>query len=179
MVRPYKTRTAFTNLTSSPLTIYLNEYLIDDEEVIEYLLLRELIHIKLHMYPSKYGGGLSYAEKFDDILHFFMPKEKVEEIREKMEKRLIEVNMGLQRPLFSPCPFCRALRQGGELLRRGAAVASVVDKRKRKKGPIRLQVRTYRCWLTGLITPVRKYLQVLAPQAFSPHSGTTSATNFT
>jgi len=96
-----------------------------------------------------------------------------------MEKRLIEVNMGLQRPLFSPCPFCRALRQGGELLRRGAAVASVVDKRKRKKGPIRLQVRTYRCWLTGLITHVKKYLQVLAPQAFSPHSGTTSATNFT
>jgi len=95
VVGPYKTRTAFTNLASSPPTIYLNEYLIDDEEVIEYLLLRELIHIKLHMYPSKYGGGLSYAEKFDDILHFFMPKEKVEEIREKMEK-LIEVNRRLQ-----------------------------------------------------------------------------------
>jgi hypothetical protein len=43
VVRPYKTRTAFTNL-SSPLTIYLNEYLIDDEEVVEYLILRELMH---------------------------------------------------------------------------------------------------------------------------------------
>ncbi len=94
VVRPYKTRTAFTNL-SSPPTIYLNEYLIDDEEVVEYLLLRELIHIKLHMYRSRYGGGLSYAAKFDSILHFFTPKEKVEEIREKMEK-LIEVNQRLQ-----------------------------------------------------------------------------------
>jgi hypothetical protein len=23
------------------------------------------------MYPSRYGGGLSYAEKFDSILHFY------------------------------------------------------------------------------------------------------------
>jgi len=62
VVRPYKTRTAFTNLTSSPPTIYLNEYLIDDEEVVEYLILRELIHIKLNMYPPmRYTGGLSYA----------------------------------------------------------------------------------------------------------------------
>jgi hypothetical protein len=38
------------------------------------------------MYRSRYTGGLSYAEKFDSILHFFMSKEKVEEIREKMEK---------------------------------------------------------------------------------------------
>jgi uncharacterized protein YlbG (UPF0298 family) len=86
VVRPY-TRTAFTNLSSSPPTIYLNEYLIDDEEVVEYLIIRELIHISLHMYPPmRYGGGLSYAEKFYGVLHFFMPKEKVEEIREKMEK---------------------------------------------------------------------------------------------
>ncbi len=42
---PYKTRSAFTNLAGSPPTIYLNEYLIDDEEILEYLILRELIHI--------------------------------------------------------------------------------------------------------------------------------------
>jgi len=36
VVRPYKNRTAFTNLSSSPPTIYLNEHLIDDEEVVEY-----------------------------------------------------------------------------------------------------------------------------------------------
>ncbi|MFZ8810777.1 MAG: hypothetical protein ACO2PN_22045 [Pyrobaculum sp.] len=96
VVRPYKTRTAFTNYLSSLPTIYLNEYLINDEEVVKYLIIRELIHIKLNMFRSRYTGGLSYAEKFYGVLHFFMPKEKVEEIREKMEKRLIEVNRRLQ-----------------------------------------------------------------------------------
>jgi hypothetical protein len=91
VVRPYKTRTAFTNL-SSPPTIYLNEYLIDDEEVVEYLILRELIHIKLNMYRSRYTGGLSYAEKFENTLYFLMPKDQVEKIREKIVKKLIKVN---------------------------------------------------------------------------------------
>jgi len=92
-VRLYKTRDAFTNLTSSPPTIYLNKHLIDDEEVVEYLLFREMVHIMLHMYPpTRYGTpSLSYAEKFDSALNFFIPKEKVEEIREKMVKKLIEV----------------------------------------------------------------------------------------
>jgi len=76
VVRPYKTRDAFTNLSSSPPTIYLNEHLIDDEEAVEYLLLRELIHIKLHMYPPmRYTGGLSYTEKFHNILHFYIKGE--------------------------------------------------------------------------------------------------------
>jgi hypothetical protein len=79
-IRTCKTRTAFTNLTSSPPTIYINEYLIDDEEIVEYLIIRELIHIKLHMYRSRYTGGLSYAEKFENTLYFLIPKEKVEEI---------------------------------------------------------------------------------------------------
>jgi hypothetical protein len=75
VVRPYKTRDAFTNLSSSPPTIYLNEYLIDGEEVVECLIIRELIPISLHMYPPmRYTGGLSYAEKFDSILHFFILK---------------------------------------------------------------------------------------------------------
>jgi hypothetical protein len=98
VVRPYKTRDAFTNLSSSPPTIYLNEYLIDDEEVLEYLILRELIHIKLHMYPPmRYGvSNMSYAEKFESNLYFLIPKEKVEEIRERIFKKLIEVNRRLQ-----------------------------------------------------------------------------------
>ena len=88
VVRPYKTRDAFTNLVSTPPTIYLNEYLIDDEEVVEYLILREMIHIALHRYPPmRYTGGLSYAEKFENTLNFFLTKEKVEEIREKMVKK--------------------------------------------------------------------------------------------
>ena len=65
------------------------------------------------------------------------------------------------------------LREG--LLRRDASVAS---KRKRKKRLIRLQVDPYRYRLTGVILPVRKYLQALAPQTFS-HSGTTSAASST
>jgi uncharacterized protein YlbG (UPF0298 family) len=81
VVRPYKTRDAFSDLTNR--VIYLNEYLIADEEAVEYLILRELIHIALHRYRSRYTGGLSYAEKFDVL---YIPKEKVEEIGEKMEK---------------------------------------------------------------------------------------------
>jgi hypothetical protein len=101
VVRPYKTRTAFTNLVSTPPTIYLNEYLIDDEEVVEYLILREMIHIKLNMYPPmRYTGGLSYAEKFDSALNFFIPKEKIEEIREKMVKKLIEVKNSVNNLFF-------------------------------------------------------------------------------
>ncbi len=45
-----------------------------------------MIHIKLNMYRSRYTSGLSYAEKFNSALNFFLPKEKVEEIREKMMK---------------------------------------------------------------------------------------------
>jgi len=79
VVRPYKTRTAFTKL-SSPPTICLNEYLIDDEEVLEYLILREMIHIKLNMYRSRYTSGLSHTEKFYSVLYFIMPREKIEKI---------------------------------------------------------------------------------------------------
>jgi len=36
-----------------------------------------MMHIALHMYPSRYGvPSLSYAEKFNSILNFFIPKEK-------------------------------------------------------------------------------------------------------
>ena len=98
VVRPYKTRDAFTNLSTSPPTVYLNEHLIDDEEVVEYLIIRELIHIKLHMYPPmRYSApSLSYVEKFESNLYFLMPKEKVEEVRERIFKKLIEVNRRLR-----------------------------------------------------------------------------------
>jgi hypothetical protein len=78
-IRPYKTRDAFANLTSSPPTIYLNKHLIDDEEVLEYLILREMIHIKLNMYPPTRCGtpSLSCTERFENTLNFFLPKEKV------------------------------------------------------------------------------------------------------
>jgi Zn-dependent peptidase ImmA (M78 family) len=97
VVRPYKTRDAFTNLSSSPPTIYLNEHLIDNEETAQYLIIRELIHIKFHMYPPmRYGmPTLSYTQKFESNLYFLIPKEKVEEVRERIFKKPIEVNRRL------------------------------------------------------------------------------------
>jgi hypothetical protein len=93
VVRPYKTRDAFTKL-SSPPTIYLNKHLIDDEEVLEYLILREMVHIALHRYPQmRYGTpNLSYSDKFDSVLRFFVPEEKERKIIEEIVKKLIEVN---------------------------------------------------------------------------------------
>jgi hypothetical protein len=39
---------------------------------VECLILCESIHIALHMYPPmRCTGGLSYADKFDNILHFY------------------------------------------------------------------------------------------------------------
>ena len=55
------------------------------------MILRELIRVKLNMYRSSYSG-LTYTDKFDSILYFFMPKEKVEKIRERIVKKLMEVN---------------------------------------------------------------------------------------
>jgi len=63
VVRPYKTRTAFTNL-SSPPTIYLNEYLIDDEEVLEYLILRDMIHIMLLHLRSLGSWAIGQAQEW-------------------------------------------------------------------------------------------------------------------
>jgi hypothetical protein len=100
------------------------------------------------MYRSRYSG-LTYAAKFDNILHSIQ-KEKVEEIREKMEK-LIEVNMGLQTSFFSSAFLPRPAESSSEGRRRSLA--------RGKKRLIRLQVHPYRYRLTGLITPVRKYLQ--------------------
>ncbi len=68
---------------------------------------------------------------------------------------------------------------GGELLRR-----DVVDKRKRKKEAYSpagtyLQGFAHRYNYSCKSEPVGEYLQVLAPQTFSPRNGTTSATTST
>jgi hypothetical protein len=47
--------------------------------------------------PMRYGmPNMSYAEKFESNLYFLIPKEEVEEIRERIVKKLIEMNRGLQ-----------------------------------------------------------------------------------
>jgi Zn-dependent peptidase ImmA (M78 family) len=95
IIRRYRTRDAFSDLTNR--VIYLNEYLIDDEEVVEYLIIRELIHIKLHQYPpTRYSmPTLSYTQKYESNLFFLMTREKVEKVRERIFKKLIEVNRRL------------------------------------------------------------------------------------
>jgi len=95
----------------------------------------------------RYGvPSLSYTEKFESNLYFLMPKEKVEEIRERIVKKLIEVNRRLQQPLFSS--FYGAPPRAP---RRGPPVMWT-----KEGGLIRLQVHHYRNSLTGIITPVRK-----------------------
>jgi len=111
------------------------------------------------MYRSRYGvPSLSYADKFNSILNFFLPKEKVEEIRGKDGKADREVNRRLQRPLFPP--FYGAFRRrlvlrgwGGGLLWRDN-----VDKGWGKRGLFACRYIP-RDSLTSLITPVRKNLQ--------------------
>jgi hypothetical protein len=85
-----------------------------------------MIHIKLNMYRSRYGvPSLSYADKFNSIVNFFLPKEKVEEIRGKDGKADREVNRRLQRPLFPP--FYGAFRRR-LVLREGLLRRDNVDK---------------------------------------------------
>jgi len=57
-----------------------------------------LIHIALHRYPPmRYGTpNLSYCDKFDSVLRYFVPEEKERKIIEKIVKKLIEVNRRLQ-----------------------------------------------------------------------------------
>jgi hypothetical protein len=57
-----------------------------------------LIHIKLHQYPQpRYSvSTLTYTDKFYSTLYFLIPTEKVEEVRERIFKKLIEVNRRLQ-----------------------------------------------------------------------------------
>jgi predicted metal-dependent hydrolase len=82
-IRRYNTKTAFVDLRSK--IIYINRDLLDlGEDVIEYLLLHELLHIKL--------GAKHHTAQFYTILHFFIPEEKVNEIKEKMIEKLIKIN---------------------------------------------------------------------------------------
>ncbi len=91
VVRPYNTRSAFTKL-SSPSTIYLNEHLIDDEEVVKYLIIRELIHIKLNMYPSSYRLDLrGEVRRHSPLLY---QRRKLKRL-DKDGKKLMELNKRL------------------------------------------------------------------------------------
>jgi len=79
-VRRYRTKAALSNIKTR--TIYINKDLLDlGEDVIKYLLLHELLHIKLQ---SKY-----HDERFYAMLHFLIPPEEVDTIREVIMKRML------------------------------------------------------------------------------------------
>lgn len=79
-IKEYKARSAFVNLKTR--TIYINKVLLElGREVIEYLILHELIHIKLN---SKYHHG-----EYHKILYAYMPPEKISEIRGLISSKLL------------------------------------------------------------------------------------------
>ena len=79
-VRRYRTKAALSNIKTR--TIYINKDLLDlGEDVIKYLLLHELLHIKLQ---SKY-----HDERFYAMLHFLIPPEEIDTIREVIMKRML------------------------------------------------------------------------------------------
>ncbi len=81
VVRRYRTKAALSNIRTR--TIYINKDLLDlGDDVIEYLVLHELLHIKLQ---SPYHDGVFYS-----MLYFLIPPEKVEAIREVIMKRMAQ-----------------------------------------------------------------------------------------
>jgi predicted metal-dependent hydrolase len=82
-VRNYKTRAAFSNLKTK--TIYINRNLLDlDEDALKYLIIHELLHIKLN---SKY-----HSDTFYKTLYEFIPHEKITYVRIKIREKLLQVN---------------------------------------------------------------------------------------
>jgi predicted metal-dependent hydrolase len=79
-VRRFRTKAASSNIKTR--TIYINKDLLDlGEDIIKYLLLHELLHIKLQ---SKY-----HDERFYAMLHFFIPPEEVDTTREVIMMRML------------------------------------------------------------------------------------------
>jgi predicted metal-dependent hydrolase len=83
-VRNYKTRAALSNLKTK--TIYINRNLLDlGEDVLGYLILHELLHIKLN---SKY-----HSDAFYKMLYEYIPLEKIMHIRTKIREKLLQVQI--------------------------------------------------------------------------------------
>jgi len=79
-IKKYKTRSAFINLKTK--TIFINENLLElGEEVLRYLILHELIHLKLN---SKCHDG-----EFNRTLYNYIPPEKAIEIRGLIINKLL------------------------------------------------------------------------------------------
>jgi predicted metal-dependent hydrolase len=80
-IKRYKTKTAFTNLKTR--TIYVNRDMLDlGEDVIKYLILHELIHIKLN---NKY-----HDHEFFKILYEYISPEELTKVRSLVNERFID-----------------------------------------------------------------------------------------
>jgi len=79
-IKKYKTRSAFINLKTK--TIFINEVLLYlGEEVVKYLIVHELIHLKLN---SRY-----HSAEFNRILYTYITPEKASEIRGVIANKLM------------------------------------------------------------------------------------------
>jgi predicted metal-dependent hydrolase len=83
-IRNYKTRAALSNLKTK--TIYINKNLLClGEDVIGYLILHELLHIKLN---SKYHSDAFYKTLYESI-----SPEKIMRLKMKIREKLIQVQI--------------------------------------------------------------------------------------
>jgi len=88
-LRPMKTKAASTSLKRK--IIRLNKNLIPNisHEAIRYLILHELIHIKLNT--------IHHTKDFYDIIYSMIGKDAVKEMEEKILTKLIKVNDSIGR----------------------------------------------------------------------------------
>ena len=82
VVKKYKTKIAFCDLETR--TVYLNENLLDlGEDVVKYLLARELIHLKL--------GSRFHSEEFYKLFYTVIQPEEASRAERKIVKKLLEM----------------------------------------------------------------------------------------
>lgn len=80
-IRRYKTKTAFVDLKTR--TIYINRDVLDlGEDIITYLILHELIHIKLN---NKY-----HDHEFFKILYEYISPEELTKVRSLVNEKFID-----------------------------------------------------------------------------------------
>lgn len=80
-LRNYKSKSAFVDLKTK--TIYINKNLVDlGEEVVEYLILHELIHLKLRT-------KLHTADFYSELYNFISP-ERLVELRSQVNRKIVD-----------------------------------------------------------------------------------------
>jgi predicted metal-dependent hydrolase len=82
-LKPYKIKAATVNLKRK--TIYINPYMLDlGDEVVRYLLVHELLHLKLNT--------LNHNSEFYKALTAIIPEDAIEGYRRLIIGKLLELN---------------------------------------------------------------------------------------